>query len=479
MVQPNATRLNAAGKAGTIDPFNLAASSPAAIADVMDNMLTAQAVDDLLDLRVIAEGKLMELPGGDARLAVGAEYMYDDFALRSGNDIRLGTLKSIPHNTYSRNVKSAFGELLLPVITNVEISAAARYDDYQDFGSTFNPKIGISLKPVDWFTLRGNWGTSFTAPTPLDQLRSQANTVSAFPFVAFTRPGDTPSNGSYTVALQGSRPNLQPQEADTWSVGFDARPQFIPGLGLKLSYYNVKFRDILATPTPGVGIFTNFPDNIQTAVGGISAADLRAFGQLAPGGSAVVETLISQGRTVYEIVDFRTGNFGAVKVDGLDFGVELPQRHRLWRCRFRGGRQLPAEPQVEGQPRCGDSGRAGVRHAEAAAEDLCRCRHRQPAGPGQLEPQRGLRHQAACDGAGAGQGQGLQHGGPVLQVHGAGGIGRSEGPVVHPQRRQRAGSGPAEVLWQWPQPERLCQRLLLRADVRDRHRQGVLTGRPA
>lgn len=95
-----------------------------------------------------------------------------------------------------------------------------------------------------------------------------------------------------------------------------------PELKFSVNYYIVKFRDILATPTPGVGIFTNFPDNIQTAVGGIPAADLRAFGTLAPGGSAVVDTLISQGRTVYETVDFRTGNFGILKVDGIDFTVD-------------------------------------------------------------------------------------------------------------------------------------------------------------
>ncbi|MEY4720705.1 MAG: hypothetical protein RIQ46_430 [Pseudomonadota bacterium] len=322
IIQANAARLNAAGIAGTINPFNLAASSPTAVADVMDNMLAAQAVDDLIDLRLITEGKLADLPGGEMRLALGAEYMSDSFKLRSGNDLRIGTLGTRGYDRYKRDVKSVFGELLVPVVDMVEISAAARYDDYEDFGGTFNPKVGVSVKPADWLTLRGNWGTSFTAPTPLDQLRSNANTISAFPFVAFTRPGDTPAGGSFTVALQGSQPNLKPQEADTWSLGFDIKAPFMDGLNLRMNYYNVKFQDILATPTPGVGIFTNFPDNIQTAVGGISAADLRAFGQLAPGGSAVVETLISQGRTVYEIVDFRTGNFGQVKIDGLDFGID-------------------------------------------------------------------------------------------------------------------------------------------------------------
>lgn len=321
IIDPNPARLNAAGVAGTINPFNIAAASPAVLADIMDNMLGAQAIDDLTNLRLIAEGPLVELPGGEMRLAVGVEYMHDAFKLRSVNNARLDALRSEPYDSYSRNVKSAFGELLVPIVDLVEISAAARYDDYDDFGSTFNPKIGVSVKPVDWFTLRGNWGTSFTAPAPIDQLRSNANTINPFPFVAFTRPGDTPSPGSYTLALQGSQPDLQPQEADTWSVGFDTRPEFVPGLELSLSYYYVKFMDLLATPTPGAGIFTDFPDNVQTNVAGISAADLRAFGALAPGGSEVVETLISQGAIVYEAVDFRTGNFGTLKVEGLDFAV--------------------------------------------------------------------------------------------------------------------------------------------------------------
>lgn len=320
-IEPNAARLNAAGIAGLIDPFNIAAASPAVLADIMDNMRAAQAVDDLLNLRLIAEGPLLELPGGAMRLAVGVEYMHDNFKLRSVDSVRLGALGSQSYGTYSRDVKSAFGELLIPIVDMVEISAAGRYDDYDDFGGTFNPKLGISVKPVDWLKLRGNWGTSFTAPSPLDQLRSNANTIDPFPFVAFTRPGDVPSPGSYTLALQGSQPDLQPQEADTWSIGFEARPDFVPGLNLSLSYYHVKFKDLLATPTPGVGIFTDFPDNIQTNVGGISAADLRAFGALAPGGSEVVETLISQGVVVYQLVDFRTGNFGSLKIDGLDFAV--------------------------------------------------------------------------------------------------------------------------------------------------------------
>lgn len=321
LIRPNGTRLNAASLAGTLNPFSISSTSPSVIADILDNEIAGQARDDLLQARLIAEGPLFVMPGGDVRVALGVEYMHDELKLRSGNDIRVGALANVRYDTYSRDVKSIFGELLIPVFDMLEVNVAARYDDYSDFGDTFNPKVAVNFRPFDWLKLRGNWGTSFTAPTPLDLLRSNANTFSAFPFVAFPRPGDTIPAGSYTVALQGSIPGLQPQEADTWSIGFEADPPFVPGLKTRLSYYNVKFDGILSTPTPGIGIFTDFPDNVVTNTNGISAAELRALGAQAPGGAAVAESLILQGVRVYEFVDFRTGNFGIVKVDGLDFGL--------------------------------------------------------------------------------------------------------------------------------------------------------------
>ncbi|MBV1686707.1 TonB-dependent receptor [Novosphingobium sp. G106] len=328
LIDANTTRLNAAGAGTTaataFNPFNLAQTNPAVIASIMNNEIAGQAKDELLDLRLIADGKLFELPGGDVRMAIGAEYMHDGFSKRYQTDIAIGALSGFPFVNYGRNVKSVFGELNLPIIggngPSLVISAAGRYDDYSDFGHTFNPKLGATFKPVDWLSLRGNWGTSFTAPTPLDQLGSLANTINAFPFVAFTKPGDTTAPGSYTIALQGSAPNLQPQKADTWSVGFDADLPFVPGLKTSLSYYRVIFKDILSTPVVNSQIFTNFGSNITTNVAGLSAAQLNAFAALAPNGHAVIDPLIGT-RTVYETVDFRTNNYGTLKVGGLDGSV--------------------------------------------------------------------------------------------------------------------------------------------------------------
>ena len=77
----SATRLNAAGVASTLasafNPFNVANNNPALLADLMDDELAGQAKDNLIQLRALVEGKLFDLPGGDARVAFGYEYMSD------------------------------------------------------------------------------------------------------------------------------------------------------------------------------------------------------------------------------------------------------------------------------------------------------------------------------------------------------------------------------------------------------------------
>jgi iron complex outermembrane receptor protein len=195
---------------------------------------------------------------------------------------------------------------------------SVRHDHYSDFGSTTNYKVGLSYAPIEMLTLRGNYSTSFNAPSPVDQLGSLLNTISFFPFNAFVRPGDTPA-ATGTLALQGSQANLVPQTAKTYSVGADIDP--IYGLHGTVNYYHVAFSDILGIPTPNSGIFSDFPNNVTTNVNGVSAAQLQAFAQLAPNGSSVVSPLVAANYPVYELVEFLKGNYGELNVSGLDFAT--------------------------------------------------------------------------------------------------------------------------------------------------------------
>lgn len=322
-------RLGAAGRAGTtataFNPFDVTNNNPALVADLIDSEIAGQAKDNLIDMRAIVEGKLFDLPGGDARLAVGYEYMHDSLRQRFGSDIRIGSIGSLPFGKYSRDVHSVFGELQAPLISDgyggsmLTVSASARYDHYSDFGDTFNPKFGATFRPAEWVSFRGNWGTSFTAPTPLDQLGSSRNTIGSYPFVPFPNPADPAPPGAYTIGLQGSTQNLKPQKADTWSAGIDLTP--VEGLAASVSYYDVNFKDILRTPKVDANIISNYPANVLTNSAGFSAADLLAFAGQAPGGAAVVQPLIDSGTLVYELVDFRVANYGVLHVKGLDFQV--------------------------------------------------------------------------------------------------------------------------------------------------------------
>src|SRR5690606_15198681 len=129
--------------------------------------------------------------------------------------------------------------------------------------STFNPKLGFSFKPVDSFTLRGSWGTSFHAP-PMrfmyDGVQPVAGGNGAFlRSNLYTAPCNTtmvPLNGvvgtpggtgncSFTaiVVSGGAGPSLKPEEARTWTLGFEFSPLDLPGLKIGASYFNLKVDD--------------------------------------------------------------------------------------------------------------------------------------------------------------------------------------------------------------------------------------------
>lgn len=364
LIRLNTTRLNAASAPSApattstaFNPINVTNNNPALVADLIDNEIAGQTKDSVINLRLISEGKLLDLPGGEARLALGAEYFHDQLALRTASDIRRGTLSAIPFNNYSRKVNSLFSELQLPLIANADggsmltVSASGRYDHYSDFGSTTNPKLGVTFKPVNWLTLRGNWGKSFTAPTPLDQLQSANSTISSFPFVPFTDAAHPNVTGGQAIALQGSKAGLEPQKATTWSAGFDLQPT--AELRISANYYDVNFTNILSIPTPNAGIFTNFPDNIQYG-SALTTAQINAFfaargpftaSQQAQLASAIAAT---SGNPVVELIDFRTGNYGVLHVKGVDFDINY--RHATgfggFDLGFSGNHQFSRKAQI-------------------------------------------------------------------------------------------------------------------------------------
>jgi hypothetical protein len=56
----------------------------------------------------------------------------------------------------------------VPLTKSLELSAAARYDHYNDVGGSFNPKLGLRWEASKQLMFRTSYNTGFRAPTLYD-----------------------------------------------------------------------------------------------------------------------------------------------------------------------------------------------------------------------------------------------------------------------------------------------------------------------
>jgi iron complex outermembrane recepter protein len=134
----NTPNLNAAVRSGAFNPFGPGTITAAAFASITDFENFGRADQTQVDIRLIADGDLFALPGGMAKLAIGAEYIHETYDSRKGDTIPANE-NLLPKINQSRNVKSVFGEIVAPILgadgaPSLTVSASGRYDDYSDFG---------------------------------------------------------------------------------------------------------------------------------------------------------------------------------------------------------------------------------------------------------------------------------------------------------------------------------------------------------
>ncbi|MGE3690460.1 MAG: TonB-dependent receptor plug domain-containing protein [Novosphingobium sp.] len=302
--------------AGQLNPLNAAAANASVITDVTDFENAQQTKHEMFIARVIADGPIFTLPGGEAKLAVGAEYQHNKASSRLNAD-RVGALQNLPFMEFSRNSKSIFAEVSLPLVEPLELSASVRYDSYSDFGSTTNPNLGFTLRPFDGLKLFGHWNTSFNAPTAIDGLGISTGRFACGIYTPTAGPRDPLGrwNGQGDCALiaEGATAGVKPQTATSWAVGFEVTPY--SNLKIGGEFYKIDFENILGAVNPTID--STYITNQDLYIHSPSAATYSAFlGQLTNG-----STLLAQvpSTRVALIVDRRTTNFSSAKLSGIDF----------------------------------------------------------------------------------------------------------------------------------------------------------------
>lgn len=331
-----------------IDPYNLALSSANSLQQLQTFGTTAGSVQQLEQLRAIANGTVFSLPGGDVKLAVGAQYDYESvnaYDVNGAIGIKYGPTVpgglNIAANVH-RSVQSVFGEVNVPLVGegnrmpfvySLAADISARYDHYSDVGSTTNPKFGVTYEPISNLKLNGNIGTSFNAPS----LEDKSGATDTRILLQNTPLGNVnpafPNTNNYPgFLIAGGSPNLTSQKANTWSYGFDYRPDFLglDGLDLSLTKWHVSIFNLIAqAPYKSTTLYTipaysafyiMYPTlaQLNAATAGIVQAGFPGYApyySVAAGGTGA----ISNG--VYALLDARRHNIGNVFDEGLDFNV--------------------------------------------------------------------------------------------------------------------------------------------------------------
>ena len=305
---------------GDLDPLNVAAASAGTIQSVTDFETAQDTEHQLFVFRTVVDGPLFALPGGDARIAVGGEYQNSQVDLRSFSG-SVGAIDNQPWREATQTAASVFAELSLPIVDAINVSASIRYDDYNDFGSSTNPNIGVSFTPTDWLEVFGHWNTSFNAPTALDQLAEGVGRFTSPIYTAENGPTDPFNNwdgqGTRSVILDGAKAGLQPQEAESWAVGIELTPT--NNLRVGGQWYRIDFSNILGAVNPGNE--STYSTNPEFYFHSPSDALWAQFlSEIANGDVLGSQVDVDD---VALIVDRRVSNLSSAILEGIDFHAYL------------------------------------------------------------------------------------------------------------------------------------------------------------
>jgi iron complex outermembrane receptor protein len=337
---------------------------------VLDNLYTSNTQNNnyntMNQARLVLNGELFDMPAGPLRIAVGAEHMWQDqqFKLSGGNNTGPTTTGSgYRVFNFDRDVVSAFAEVAvpltsedmeIPLMRKIDLSLAARYDDFSDVGDTTNPKYGINWELMQGLRLRANYAESFVAPpiavigdasqgylyasgsvTPTGTLNVP---VALYPSVvnvagAVQQNTNTPCTTASTVCtigqdntamrrqLGGGFSQMGPQFGESYSFGVDFAPTWLEGFTGAITFFHNDFIGGVNSPSPasitasGSPLLTLCPGTASDGRTGCSLAQITEFANVA-NGATIGGSVPTQ---VVYLIDQNARNWLNLSIEGYDF----------------------------------------------------------------------------------------------------------------------------------------------------------------
>jgi len=247
-------------------------------------------------------GDWFELPAGEVRFAVGASYRGNSYSYDPGNPVNL--LQENPIGLFASNatggkinVREYYGEVLVPILDNLNAELGYRYSDFSTAGGQDTYKAMFTWNATDQVTFRGgyqfatrapNIAELFAAPTqrvvghpdqdncsattraphgnvPGNPNRAQVidlcraiigNSTSLFDTQTYSVLGITGPEGFHRqnppffpleIAIEQGNPNVAPEQGETYTLGAVITDPFgVEGLNITVDYYDISLTDAIS-----------------------------------------------------------------------------------------------------------------------------------------------------------------------------------------------------------------------------------------
>lgn len=229
---------------------------------------------------VVISGSPLDSWAGAIDTAFGVEWRSDDASYKADDVLFTGDTLGFRGDAPvegRENVFEIFGEAVIPLAQNAAfadylgLEIGARYSQYDHAGGVWTYKAGSEWQTVESLRFRGMFQRSVRAPNNLELFQEQY--VEVITVVGTTDSPDDPctaSNGPFTDAqiekcviqgmpanlvgvfeastvpvdwIQGGNPALQPEVAETWTVGTVITPTAMENWIFSVDYFSLEVTD--------------------------------------------------------------------------------------------------------------------------------------------------------------------------------------------------------------------------------------------
>ena len=214
-------------------------------------------------------GDLFSLPAGAVSLAAGVERRTES-GWRNPDPLIVADIANTNQQdpiSGEYDVNEFYAEVAipllrdLPAVERLEVNLAGRYSDYDLFGDDTNYKIGLLWRFFEGLKLRATSATAFRIPNVPELFGgvAEGNLTTSDPCSNWSSlPADSPVRqncqaagvpvsyvqlGNTILTTVGGNSALQPEDADTFTVGLVWEPSFIENLGVTLDYWKIELED--------------------------------------------------------------------------------------------------------------------------------------------------------------------------------------------------------------------------------------------